>query len=52
MLRVIIPKDKKKIEQQITALKYQISIEKNEKDKEIFQNTLKELKKAIGGAAE
>ncbi len=49
MLRVVIPKDKKKIEQQIAALKYQISIETNEKDKKIFQDTLKELEKAIGG---
>lgn len=46
MLSVNIPTDEKKLKQQIEALRYQISIEQNEKDKRIFEETLKILEQS------
>lgn len=46
MLRVESPKDRKKLEQQIAALKYQISADTNETDREIHEYALRELEKA------
>lgn len=47
MLKFEVPKDKEKIEKQIKALEYQISIDTVEKDKEIHMMALNELKEAL-----
>ncbi len=52
MLRVEIPKDRKKLEQQIAVLKYQISVDTNETDRKIHEEALQTLEEAKGGAAE
>lgn len=49
MLRVEVPKDKKKLEQQIAALRYQISIDTNETDRKIHEEALKALEKKLEG---
>lgn len=43
MLKIEIPKDRKKLEQQISALRYQISIDTNEKDRKIHKESLLEM---------
>lgn len=52
MIKVQVPKDKAKIERQIEALEWQITQDKNDKDREIHQKALKELKKALNGNVE
>lgn len=52
MLRVEAPKDKKKLEQQIAALQYQISIDANEADKKIHEEALRVLEGKWGGQNE
>lgn len=47
MLQVQIPTDKSKILNQIQALKYQIRMDTNEKDKVIHQKALIELEKHL-----
>ncbi len=46
MLNVTIPKDRKKLEQQINALIWQISRDENEQDREIHQKALSALEEA------
>ena len=48
MLKVEVPKDKKKLEQQIAALRYQISIDTNETDRKIHEEALWVLEKERG----
>lgn len=43
MLRVEVPKDKKKLEQQIAALRHQISVDTNETDRKIHEEALRAL---------
>ena len=43
MLIVEVPKDKKKLEQQIAALQNQISIDENETDRKIHEEALQAL---------
>ena len=50
MLRVEVPKDKKKLEQQIAALRYQISIDTNETDRKIHEEALRTLEFELGGS--
>lgn len=50
MLKPIVPKDRCELEKQIAALEYQLSIETNEKDRKIFEETLQMFKEATGGA--
>ena len=50
MLKVEVPKDKKKIKQQIAALKYQISIDTNETDRKIHGDALRVLEKTLSGS--
>lgn len=50
MLRVEVPKDKNKLEQQIASLKYQISVDANETDRKIHEEALRALEEARGGA--
>lgn len=47
MLKIQIPTDKSKILNQIQALKYQITVDTNEKDKVTHQNALIELTKYL-----
>lgn len=47
MLRVEVPEDKDKLEKQIKALKAQIKIDKNEKDRAIHLKALEELIKHL-----
>lgn len=47
MLRVEIPKGRKKLQQQIEALKYQISVDTNETDKRIHTEALAALEKGL-----
>lgn len=46
-IKISVPNDKTKIQQQIKALKYQITHDTNEKDKEIHKQALKELEKVL-----
>ena len=48
MLHIEIPKDKEKIEKQILALEYESTEDINDTDREIYQWTLHELRKALG----
>lgn len=50
MLRVEVPKDKKKLLQQIKALRHQISIDDSEMDKGIHMEALRILEEEFGGA--
>ncbi len=52
MLRVEVPKDKKKLEQQIAALKYQVSIDTNEMDRKIHEEALRVLEGKRGEECE
>lgn len=45
-----IPKDTKKIKQGIVALEWQLKQDITEKDREIFQQTLKAYKCALSGS--
>ena len=47
-LKVCIPKDKDRIEKQIKALKWQLTQDTNDKDKEIHTMALKSLEQALG----
>lgn len=51
MLKVEIPKDRNKLKQQIEALRYQISVDSNEKDKQIHEKALLTLEAAMEGVA-
>lgn len=51
MLKVEIPKDRKKLEHQIEALRYQISVDTNEEDKRIHEEALRSLEAAREGEA-
>lgn len=52
MLRAEIPKDIKKLERQITALKYQISVDTDETDRKIHEETLRTLEGRLRGMEE
>lgn len=47
MLKVEIPNSRIKIERQIEALEYLFSIDTREKDKQIHQQAITDLKKAL-----
>ena len=47
MLILEIPSDKDKIKKQIKALEYQLTIDTDIKDKEIHQQALNDLKRAL-----
>lgn len=49
MLRIEVPKDRIELERQIAALEYQVSVECSEKDREIFEESLNELRAAKMG---
>lgn len=49
MLQVEVPKDRKKLERQICALKYQISADTNETDRKIHEEVLRVLEKVLEG---
>ncbi len=51
MLKVQIPKDRKKLGQQIEALRYQISVDTNEEDKRIHEEALLALEAVREGKA-
>ena len=51
MLRVEIPKNKKKLEQQIAALKYQIFVDTNDTDRKIHEEALQVLEKELEGGS-
>lgn len=51
MLKVEIPKDRKKLEQQIEALRYQLSVDTNEEDKRIHEEALLAFEAAMEGKA-
>lgn len=51
MLKVQIPKDSRKLNQQIEALRYQISVDSNEEDKRIHEEALQTLEAAREGKA-
>jgi hypothetical protein len=46
-LKVVIPEDKEKINRQIAALEYLISVDTNEKDRQIHQAAKLQLEKAL-----
>lgn len=46
-IKIEIPKDKKKLQEQIQALEYLVKHDTNEKDKEIHQEALNNLKIAL-----
>ncbi|MEW9124571.1 MAG: hypothetical protein AB2421_17800 [Thermotaleaceae bacterium] len=46
-LKVVIPKEKKKIEQLIKALEKQIKIDTNERDRQIHTMALGKMKEAL-----
>lgn len=46
-LTAVIPKDKKKLKQEIEALEYLLQQECDEKSKEIYQQTLRQYKTAL-----
>jgi hypothetical protein len=46
-VKIVIPDTKEKIKEQILALKIQIQDDTSKKDKEIHQQALAELKKAL-----
>lgn len=50
MLKVEVPKDKMKLEQQIEALKYLISVDTNDTDRKIHKEALLALEAEKGGA--
>lgn len=52
MLKVEVPKDRKKLEQQIAALRYQISIDTNETDRKIHKEALRVLEGKRGAQHE
>ena len=47
MLKVEIPTDQEKIKQQILAIEYRMLQDNNDKDREIHQEVLHELRKNI-----
>ena len=47
MIKVVVPNDKKKIQQQIQALEYLITVDTIEKDKKIHQYELQNLKDTL-----
>lgn len=47
-LKVCIPKDKDRIEKQIKTLKWQLTQDTNDKDKEIHMMAIKSLEQALG----
>lgn len=47
MIEIEIPMDKDKIKRQIQALEWQIKQDKTEKDREIHQKALRDLKIAL-----
>ncbi len=47
MLKVCIPKDQDRIKRQIKALKWQLTQDTNDKDKEIHLNAIKSLELAL-----
>lgn len=49
MLRAEIPKDRKKLQQKIEALRYQISVDENETDRKIHEEALRALEAALEG---
>lgn len=49
MLKVEIPKDRKKLLQQIEALRYQITVDVNEEDKRIHEEALRALETELEG---
>ncbi len=51
MLKVQIPKDHRRLEQQIEALRYQISVDTNEEDKRIHEEALLALEAVREGKA-
>jgi hypothetical protein len=47
MLEIVVPKDRTRLEKQIKALKYVLTIDKREIDREIHTQALKDLEKAL-----
>lgn len=45
MLEIVIPTDRTKLEHQIKALKYVLTIDTNDKDKQIHSEALQQLEK-------
>lgn len=47
MVRVSVPTDKNKLKKQISALEWQLTQDKSEKDREIHRQALTELKREL-----